>query len=315
MNINDDYKYTEEWEELGKVNLEPESLYLYGGDPEDRSEHCAHQLEGTNPQCRFVKIFYNEDDTIFTSDRKDENISLSATDKFESFFELTSESLLYIDVTGLSCRVIAPVLQYALKNEMNVRVVYVEPENYKIDMFRQIGINKDLCETIRGINPLPGMAHIVPHRDSPLFVVLLGFEGGRFSHIVQNQSPDYNKIIPVIGVPGYQINYPYVSLLGNKYPLQNTRSWQRMHYAEANSIVDVYMLLKKLGYDHRDAEMVVAPLGTKPHAVGSILYSITHPDKVEIIYDNPNRSVHRTEGIGRVLVCDVSKLVQENGRS
>ena len=58
--------------------------------------------------------------------------------------------------------------------------------------------------------------------------------------------------------------------------------------------------------------MVIAPIGTKPHAIGAILYAIKHMAKVELLYDNPIRSVHRTEGIGRVIVCNVSKLIDEN---
>ena len=54
--------------------------------------------------------------------------------------------------------------------------------------------------------------------------------------------------------------------------------------------------------------MYIAPIGTKPHAIGAIVYAIKHPDKVEILYDNPKRTLHRTEGVGRVSICDVTKL-------
>lgn len=99
---------------------------------------------------------------------------------------------------------------------------------------------------------------------------------------------------------------------GNRNQIKDTRSWQNMQYAEANSIVDIYMLLNQLSYDNRGCEMIVAPIGTKPHAIGAILYAIKHPDKVEIVYDNPIRKVHRTEGIGKVLMCNITKLFNEN---
>lgn len=316
MNINSDYKYTEDWSVLEKIQLDSNSIYLYGGDPEDRSEYCAQKLMVTNPQCNFINIlFYNEDDTIAKMGNDKVRVSLYETQNFASFLGINSKTILFIDITGISCRVIAPILQYAINNNIEVRTVYVEPKNYKIEEFRKIGINKDLCETVGGIDPLPGMAHIFPHRNSPVFVVLLGFEGGRFSQIVQDQSPDYQKIFPVLGVPGYQINYPYISMWGNKYPLINTKSWQRLHYAEANSVVDIYMKLSQIAYENRDSDMVVAPIGTKPHAVGAILYSIQHPEKVEIIYDNPIRKVNRSEGVGRVLMCNVTKLINDDGRA
>ena len=58
--------------------------------------------------------------------------------------------------------------------------------------------------------------------------------------------------------------------------------------------------------------MIIAPLGTKPHAIGAILYAIKNDERVELLYDNPYRNVHRTNGVGRVLVCNVSKLYREN---
>ena len=99
---------------------------------------------------------------------------------------------------------------------------------------------------------------------------------------------------------------------GNRNQLMNTESWQKLKYAEANSIVDIYFMLNRLSYENRNPKMVIAPIGTKPHAIGAILYCIKHPDKVEIVYDNPTRKVHRTDGIGKVLVCNVTKLFDEN---
>ena len=53
---------------------------------------------------------------------------------------------------------------------------------------------------------------------------------------------------------------------------------------------------------------MVAPIGTKPHAIGAIIYAVKHPNEVEILYDNPKRTLHRTIGVGRVSICDVTKL-------
>ena len=81
---------------------------------------------------------------------------------------------------------------------------------------------------------------------------------------------------------------------------------------DVKNFVDSYLILGKIAYDNRNLPMIIAPIGTKPHVIGAILYAIKHPTKVEILYDNPKRNVHRTEGIGRVLVCNVTKLFNEN---
>lgn len=311
--INQDYLYTEEWDDLNNVVLQPNSLYIYAHDPEDRSIHCAKVLKTNNHQTIFAEICFNEqDDTFFIKGEESAILSLHSTLQLSKLLAPFQNNTIYLEVTGLSCRVAAPLLKYAMDNSIEMQIIYTEPSKYRLEEFRKMGIHKDLSETVQGIYPLPGLTNLLPHRESPLFVVLLGFEGGRFSHIIQDQNPDREKITPVLGVPGYRLDYPYISMWGNRNQIKNTICWQNIKLAEANSIVDIYMLLKQICYDNKNPEMVVAPIGTKPHAIGAILYSIKHPDKVEIVYDNPIRSIHRTDGIGKVVVCNVTKLYEKN---
>lgn len=301
--------YTDEWNDIESIVLETNALYIYAHDPEERSIFCAQKLVLKNTQVNFLELKFNDiDDTISVVGEEDTCISLHSTNQVDSLLSPYKDSVIYIEVTGLSCRVAAPFMKYAMDRHLEMRIVYAEPNRYRVKEFRKMGIHQDLCETVNGIAPLPGLTNLLPHRESPLFVVLLGFEGGRFSQIIQDQNPDRDKITPILGVPGYRINYPYISLWGNRNQIKNTGSWQNLKYAEANSIVDIYSMLKRLSYDYRNPEMVVAPIGTKPHAIGAILYSIKHPDKVEIVYDNPKRKVHRTDGIGKVLMCNITKL-------
>ena len=48
--------------------------------------------------------------------------------------------------------------------------------------------------------------------------------------------------------------------------------------------------------------MYIAPIGTKPHALGAICYALRNPDTTEIMYDNPIRKPGRTAGIGQMHV-------------
>lgn len=310
--INQNYLYTDEWKDIDNIVLEINALYIYAHDPEERSVFCAQKLVRKNTQVRFLELeFWDEDDTISIVGENNK-ISLHSTNQIGSFLSSYEFGVIYIEVTGLSCRVAAPLMKYAMDKHLEMRIVYAEPSAYRVNEFRKMGIHKDLCETVRGIAPLPGLTNLLPHRESPLFVVLLGFEGGRFSQIIQDQNPDKDKITPVLGVPGYKINYPFISFWGNRNQIKNTGCWQNLRYAEANSIVDIFIMLNRLSYDSRNPEMVVAPIGTKPHAIGAILYSIKHPDKVEIVYDNPKREVHRTDGIGKILMCNITKLFNDN---
>lgn len=308
--INQDYLYTEEWTDVSKVRLADKSLYIHAHDPEDRSLYCASHLNTAGIDTVLVEVSAVDD--VMTVVGVDVTYPLNSTKAITSFYERYDRDIVYIEVTGMSCRIATPLMNHAIKSGKTVHVVYTEPASYKLSEFRKMGISKDLSETCDGISPLPGLINLLPDDTPKLFVVLLGFEGGRFSSLVQDYNPVREKITPVVGVPGYRMDYPYVSYWGNNIQMSKSGCWQNVKYAEANSIVDAYMLLKQLCYDNRDTDMVVAPIGTKPHAIGAILYALKYPNKVELLYDNPKRSVHRTHGIGKVLACNVTKLFNEN---
>ena len=309
--INKDYLYTKKWKDLSAVVLEPNAFYLYAQDPEDRSRHCSSNLSINNVDAIFEEISINDNDQMVISSNNS-IVPLSSTDEIGRFFSFYTFRVLYLDVTGMCCRLIAPLMKYAIENNIEIRIVYSEPKEYLLSEFQKEGLYKDLSESIAGVNPLPGFIRIVPFKDEPPFVTLLGFEGGRFSYLVTNKQPSYDKILPVVGIPGYKIYYPFEAFWGNRNALKTTKAYERVVYAEANSIVDSYLTLKKISYDKREPNMIVAPIGTKPHAIGAILYAIKNPDRVELLYDNPKRSLHRTEGVGHILVCNITKFFSEN---
>ena len=155
-NINKDYLYTEEWDSIDNIVLEDNALYIYAHDPEERSAFCADILLKHNMNTSFIEIDFNEeDDKITVVGHKDLSISLHSNNQIEDM--LSSYSIVYLEVTGLSCRVAAPLLKYAMDKNIEMRIVYAEPSNYIIEEFRKMGNHRDLCETVRGIYPLPGL--------------------------------------------------------------------------------------------------------------------------------------------------------------
>ena len=310
--INRDYLYIEEWSDLANVTFSDRILYLYASDPEDRSCYCAHKLIAGNPNSHFVELEVSNED-IMNVKGSLEKTSLSSPLQIKAFFDSYQVRTIYIEVTGMSCRLAAPLIKCAITEGMDVKVVYIEPQEYKLPEFENEGINKDLSECVNGVKSLPGFTKVFRRcKSEPLFVALLGFEGGRFTYLVTNQQPASENIRPIIGVPGYRMEYPFVSYWGNRVTLKTTRSWERVEYAEANSIVDSFFVLDKIWNENHKPYMIIAPIGTKPHAIGAIVYAIKNDYRVELIYDNPKRSLHRTDGVGRILVCNVTKLYNEN---
>lgn len=307
--INKDYKYNTEWSCINDIDFPPNTLYLYSRDPEDRSTYGEGNLKDIkNINLIQISLTSNDELEVIGLSRK---IALNNSDLVKKFVEEYSPKNIFIEATGMSCRLLAPLLQCVLLNNYQAYVIYIEPDQYVLPEFEKIGVHKDLSEECDGIKPLPGFASVIPFQQEPIFVALLGFEGGRFSYVTTAKQPSSDHIYPIIGVPGYLARYPFEAFWGNRHVLKSLNCCYNVEYAEANSIVDCYMMLQKISMKKRDANMIIAPIGTKPHAIGAILYAIKNKPKVELLYDNPKRSIKRTTGIGKIIVCDITKLFDE----
>jgi hypothetical protein len=313
--IKDTYLYNTEYSHLDEFIPENGSVYIYGHSTEGRSYEVEYLIKKYCTSVNFVQIQESQKDKIKATNN-DTEYNLHSSSSIKSLFEYFKSSVIYIDVTGLNNRVSASLLKHCLQKSdgasLNIRVIYAEPDTYEIGRFKSEGVFNDLSEQIEGIEPLPGFASIIPDNiDDIIFVALLGFEGGRFMHIVENIQPQRDSIIPIIGVPGFRLEYPFVAYWGNRRPIEETNTWRNISYVSANSIVDVYLFLSKLIKKHPKKKIKVAPIGTKPHAIGAILFAIKYSSRVELIYDNPMRKRKRTSGIGKIVNCEVSKLILE----
>jgi hypothetical protein len=316
--INRDYQYTKRYTDADDFFLPDDSVYMYGISPEERSYALIDSLKAKFLNTKFIKIVSvdNEKDVIMVNDTSN-HYSLRNSNAMESLFAICGSSIIYIDASGLDNRIIASLLKnvvsFSQKKQLEINVIYIEPYSYKIDKFQSEGVFNDLSEKIDEIEPLPGFANIIPNTDDMKFVALLGFEGGRFTYLLERIQPPRDSIIPVIGVPGFRFEYPFVALWGNRLPLEETNSWDNIHYIASNSLVDVFFLLEKiLCQVSKNAKITLAPIGTKPHAIGAILFAIKHPGQVEIVYDNPKRRITRTDGTGRIVISNINALLSEN---
>ena len=314
--INIDYLYTSIYDKIEDLTPLENSTYFYSHDIEMRTQSVDDIIKKRPPNVKFVEIKDLGSDIIQDVSTGNTHNLRSSKSMYE-FIQLYEAALVYIDITGLEKRIVAALLNNTIKainitGIDEVRTVYAEPASYKIKQFQSEGVFHDLSEKIDGINPLPGFASIFPENiDNILFIALLGFEGGRFMYVLEEVQPPTRNVIPVVGIPGFRPEYPFIAYWGNRKPLTDSETWRNVKYAAANSLVDVYMLLTKILLKNKDVHIKLAPIGTKPHLLGAILFAIKHPKHVELIYDNPKRMSIRTDGVGKIVECSVSKLLLE----
>ena len=141
------------------------------------------------------------------------------------------------------------------------------------------------------------------------FVPLLGFEGNRLAHAIEKIDPPVDKVLPVVGVPGFRADFPFYTYIGNRSSLSRDGLWKRVRFAIANSPISAMDRLGVIGGEYPDHLLKIAPLGTRPHALGAVLFALIAGAKVELVYDYPTPAPRRSDGTGKILVYDVTSMV------
>lgn len=219
-----------------------------------------------------------------------------------------SRDRVIIDISGLPHHIWAPLLRRLHSMRVQTRVVYVEPASYQAHSSPASDSLFDLTSTFLGLAPLPGFARLAgpANEDKCLFVATLGFEGSRPESIFSQLDPA-PKVIPLIGVPGFQIEYPAFTVACNRSFLEAGRAHHEIRLARASCPFEAFDALRKIHTDYPDHYMYLAPVGTKPHALGAILYALEHPTQTEVVFDNPVRKAGRTAGVGVIHIYDLCR--------
>lgn len=285
------------------------SAYIYGIF-EERSRHVEALLKAAPIDVTFVEIREDGQFEVQTGLSDMAKISLRNREHLDTFFVALGAKRIYVDITGLGHHVWAPLIKVALSHSLEVHAVYVEPQDYAYSPAPRQGDIFDLSERIQGIAPIPLFTTLTPSREQDVcFVPLLGFEGTRLAHMIEQVEPPGQKIFPIVGVPGFRAEYPFHAFLGNAPKLLETEAWKNVRYARANCPFSLFYVLSDILRQNSVNRMKVAPIGTKPHALGAVLASLKFAEPIELVYDHPKRKRERTSGAYHCLVYSVSKFL------
>ena len=234
------------------------------------------------------------------SDGKFETLSLRSDD---AIAELVNSDELLLDVSGLQHNLWAPIIKGAVDNEVKLKVLYAEPDSYKLHPAPASASLFDLSASFEGLSPLPGFAKLSGPEDENkcIFIALLGFEGNRPERLALQLDPA-PKVIPIVGVPGFQAEFPTFTIACNRALLHSYHASSDIRYARASCPFEVYQTLKSIREDFPEHYMYLAPVGTKPHSIGAIRYAIENPEHTEIMFDYPVRKTGRTKGVGLIHI-------------
>lgn len=236
-------------------------------------------------------------------------IQLRSQRSLSEFWSVFGERPIYLDITGIRHHIWAALIASANAIRQRLRVVYVEPEGYRASLTPTENEIYDLSEKIEGIAPLPRFSKLREPGDNWCFVPLMGFEGARVLHLMAHLEPPADKVIPIVGTPGFKTEYPFVTYHSNRTALLQGFCWRNVRFATANCPFDMYYTLQEIRRTYSGHVLKIGLVGTKPHALGGVLFGLANPDDVELVYDHPIRKAKRTAGVGRLLVYHISALL------
>lgn len=279
-------------------------VYVYSR-LEERSLHFD-PANSTGSSLEFIRIHENQENETISVDQDDQIFSIHNIGSYNGLIERCRGKQIFLDITGMTHSVWAPFMKRCLEEKIDISVVYVEPDKYKKSSTPTGGEIYDLSERVSGIRPIPGLSSFPSEDDIFIFIPVLGFEGPRFSFMVENIQPLGSKTFPIVGVPGFRAEYPFFTYYGNRIPLRETKSWKNIVYAQASCPYSVFFELMNISQNYPDTHLKIGLMGTKPHALGSILFRLMYPQMTEIIYDHPIRKPERTIGAYTKYIFDVS---------
>jgi len=116
-------------------------------------------------------------------------------------------------------------------------------------------------------------------------IVLLGFEGIRTAEVVRSVEPDIT--IPINGFPAYRPEFKDISIISNEEILREPEIFKNLDYAPSNDPFETKNVLEEIYSKYSGRYNIsIAPLGTKPMALGSCLFALQHTD-CRILYPYP----------------------------
>ena len=293
---------TRSFRTLSLTDLPTDTVYVFAADSNEERGRLAVWAEVLQARPEACIEIVAQESTALVYQRQGQPVRLSLTDT-AALCALFPLSAVCIDITGLTHSIWAALLRIALEHVDTVTCTYSEPARYQEHPSPSSSSQYDLTVEFAGVAPLPGMVNLLGPEDGakPMLIPFLGFESARAKHIAYDFDP-IPLIVPIVGLPGFRHHYPQITVSTNAEFLEQTHAYRHVKYARANCPFEAYSILSEIHRDFPGAYLHIAPIGTKPHALGAVWYALDHPEDTEIVYDHPVRKARRTEGIGHTHI-------------
>ncbi|MCF6149478.1 MAG: hypothetical protein E3K37_12565 [Candidatus Kuenenia sp.] len=241
----------------------------------------VRDIDKSDPYFEYQTIGFNNILPIKCSIR-DPNSCLQDLIPLEAEFLSTTAPKIALDISCFT----KPYFFYLLKlfkerfKIDSISVFYTEPQFYLFPG----GISSAYRSSTGPLTILeiPGFSGYESRGDRRVLVILLGFDGDLSKEINEDISPSETLVIN--GFPSYSPKFKDISLVANE-KLTSDRDI-KVKFSRANNPFEVFNILEGIKNENGKSFINIAPLGTKPMALGACLFALNYPD-VRVVYPLP----------------------------
>lgn len=217
-----------------------------------------------------------------------------------------------VEATSLSCPELLNIIRAATEvRAEKLSFLYLEPQDYRraikgrLSEFRDFDLSDN--SRFQAVHNFVGnFTELSPGQ----IVFFLGYEKARLGQAIeQEEALQRWRRHAVFGVPAFEATWEIDAISNNINHLASAE--YSVQYCAAASAKAAYMLLVKLLEEDKARDTIaVAPLGTKPHTIGSALFLVQYTgfDRAVLLFDHPNRRAGRSKDIRRWRMFDVDIL-------
>lgn len=235
-------------------------------------------------------------------------------DELEDAFSCMEGRRVLLETTTLGVPELLLACKALSARQEHVSMLYLEPMSYNAPRrTKEVLARRDfeLSDSFLEFQGIPGWTMPLDETEEQLVVLLLGYEGGRLDRAVEDLPIRPSQCHLVFGVPAFQAGWEMDSFSNNVPIICEQRLGHGISFCGAANPQAVYDTLVTLHAGQpKESLFFVAPLGTKPHAIGAALFACEYPS-IGVLFDHPSRREKRTSQIGSCHVY-VLELVSDD---
>ncbi len=169
----------------------------------------------------------------------------------------------------------------------NIEIFYTEPFSYYFPdkIFSSYKSSKGPLSILE----IPGFSGQEKRGERRLLILILGFDGDLAKEISEDITP--SEIVLINRFHGYIPKYKDMSLIANEKFRGNRDN--KLMYTSADHPFEIYNLLTKIAKQYEGYFINIAPLGTKPMALGACLYALSN-NNIRVVYPFPENYIKIT---------------------